>query len=84
MTSRRKPTPPPLALGDRAEPDLTETGFAEANLAEPGLDLAIDVLSRLRDRVRAQVIGRDEVVDLVLVALLADGHVLLEDFPGSG
>ncbi len=33
---------------------------------------------------RAQILGRDEVIDLVLVALLADGHVLLEDFPGSG
>ncbi|MFK7990192.1 MAG: AAA family ATPase, partial [Sandaracinaceae bacterium] len=27
---------------------------------------------------------RDDVIELVLVALLADGHVLLEDFPGSG
>ena len=24
------------------------------------------------------------MVELVLVALLADGHVLLEDYPGSG
>jgi MoxR-like ATPase len=30
------------------------------------------------------VIGRDEVIELVLVALFADGHVLLEDYPGSG
>src|SRR5207253_832106 len=28
--------------------------------------------------------GRDEVIDLLLIALFADGHVLLEDFPGSG
>jgi MoxR-like ATPase len=45
---------------------------------------AWDVLQRLRARMRAQILGRDEVIDLVLVALLADGHVLLEDFPGSG
>jgi MoxR-like ATPase len=32
----------------------------------------------------AAVRGRDDVVELVLVALLADGHVLLEDYPGSG
>ena len=51
-----------------------------------GSDLgrAMGVMSRLRERMRAQVLGRDEVIDLVLVALLADGHVLLEDFPGSG
>ena len=48
------------------------------------LTAARDVMDRLRARVKAQVLGRDEVIDLVLVALLADGHVLLEDFPGSG
>jgi MoxR-like ATPase len=28
--------------------------------------------------------GKDEVVRMMLVALLADGHVLLEDMPGTG
>jgi MoxR-like ATPase len=48
------------------------------------LALAESVLARLRARLRAQVIGRDDVIDLVIVALLSDGHVLLEDYPGSG
>jgi MoxR-like ATPase len=48
------------------------------------LDAAVETVQRLRARIRAQVKGRDEVIDLVLVALLADGHVLLEDYPGSG
>ncbi len=39
---------------------------------------------RLRARLKLAVRGRDEVIELLLVALLADGHVLLEDFPGSG
>ncbi|MBM3787997.1 MAG: hypothetical protein FJW30_26920 [Acidobacteria bacterium] len=38
----------------------------------------------LRRRLRAAIKGRDEVIDLIIVALLADGHVLLEDYPGSG
>lgn len=46
--------------------------------------LANSVLDRLRKRLRFSILGRDEVVDLILVALLADGHVLLEDYPGSG
>ncbi len=50
----------------------------------PDLTLARSVLERLRQRLRFAVLGRDEVVDLVLAALLADGHVLLEDYPGSG
>jgi MoxR-like ATPase len=48
------------------------------------LGAAHDVVQRLRARLRAAIIGRDEVVDLIVVALLADGHVLLEDYPGSG
>jgi len=52
--------------------------------ADAGLDEARQVLDRIRARVRHQVIGRDAVIDLVLIALVADGHVLLEDFPGSG
>jgi MoxR-like ATPase len=41
----------------------------------------MDVLSK---RARAVVIGREDVIELVLIALLSDGHVLLEDYPGSG
>ncbi len=54
--------------------------------APPITDLqgAYTVFARLRDRMRAAVKGRDEVIDLVTIAVLSDGHVLLEDFPGSG
>lgn len=45
---------------------------------------AYDVIDRLRKRLRTAVIGRDEAIDLILIALLSDGHILLEDFPGSG
>jgi MoxR-like ATPase len=52
----------------------------------PASDLhgARDVLGRLKGRLVHAVRGRDDVIDLLLVALMADGHVLLEDFPGSG
>ncbi len=50
----------------------------------PALNAASRVLQRLTQAVRAQVIGRDDVIDLTVIALMADGHVLLEDFPGSG
>src|SRR5262245_46474067 len=45
---------------------------------------AHQVTTCLRDRLRAAVKGRDDVIELVLIALLADGHILLEDYPGSG
>lgn len=49
----------------------------------PGRDIHATI-NLLRERMRYDVMGRDDVIELVLVALLADGHVLLEDFPGSG
>ena len=45
---------------------------------------AYGVFWRMRQRLTCAVRGRDDVIDLIIVALLADGHVLLEDFPGSG
>jgi MoxR-like ATPase len=37
---------------------------------------------RILDEVERVVVGKREVVELVLLGLLADGHVLIEDFPG--
>jgi len=51
---------------------------------EDVLSGAGEVAERLRARLSAAVRGRDDVVEMVLIALLADGHVLLEDYPGSG
>ena len=36
------------------------------------------------DQVRRAIVGKDEVLTRVLIALLAQGHVLLEDHPGVG
>ena len=38
--------------------------------------------NRLLDQVERAVVGKREVLELVLMSLLADGHVLIEDFPG--
>ncbi|SDG43202.1 AAA family ATPase [Microbacterium pygmaeum] len=40
--------------------------------------------ARLVDNVDQALIGKPEVVSLVLAAMLAEGHVLLEDAPGTG
>ncbi len=66
-------------------------GAAATDTAVPGdpgrqadLPKCYETARRLFDRVRAAVRGRDDVIELVLIALFADGHMLLEDFPGSG
>ena len=38
----------------------------------------------LRERVQQVIVGKDEVIDLALIALLCRGHVLIEDVPGIG
>jgi len=39
---------------------------------------------RLRKNIQTVIIGKDDVIDLALVALLCEGHVLIEDVPGIG
>ena len=43
-----------------------------------------ETFERLTANVGAAVLGKDDVVRLVLTAMLAEGHVLLEDAPGTG
>src|SRR5215211_5046922 len=43
-----------------------------------------EVYERLLGSVRRVVVGKDRVVDLYLISLLAGGHVLLTDIPGVG
>lgn len=34
--------------------------------------------------VRKGIIGKDPVIELLLIAFLSEGHILLEDLPGMG
>lgn len=38
----------------------------------------------IMDNISKVIVGKEETVKLMLTALLADGHVLLEDVPGTG
>ncbi|MCI5649228.1 MAG: AAA family ATPase [Fusicatenibacter sp.] len=44
----------------------------------------MDVLQELKKNIGKVMIGNERTVDLVLTAVLAKGHVLLEDVPGTG
>ncbi|MFS0722286.1 AAA family ATPase [Paenibacillus sp. 1P07SE] len=43
-----------------------------------------DLADRIRTNVGRVIIGKDEVVDKLMIALITSGHVLLEDVPGTG
>src|SRR5204862_829627 len=46
------------------------------------LERVAEVSERLLDEVGRAIVGKREALELVLLGFLADGHVLLEDFPG--
>jgi MoxR-like ATPase len=43
-----------------------------------------DRVERIRAQTRRIVLGLDEIMELLLVALLCEGHVILEGVPGTG
>jgi MoxR-like ATPase len=46
--------------------------------------LEFDLCKKIIDNVSRVIVGKRETIELLLVALLGDGHVLLEDVPGLG
>ena len=38
--------------------------------------------ARILDEVEKAVVGKRDALELLLLGLLADGHVLIEDYPG--
>ena len=43
-----------------------------------------DVARQLRENIQKVIVGKDDVINLTLVAVLCEGHILLEDVPGIG
>ena len=42
------------------------------------------MLENLKKSINRVFVGREETIDLLLVAILSNGHILLEDVPGTG
>lgn len=42
------------------------------------------MINQLKEKIESFFVGKENVIDLLIVSLLADGHVLLEDVPGTG
>jgi len=65
---------------------MTALDGIQVPLARPVLSAAefTDWFRVIGDNVRRVIRGKDEVVDLALTCLLAEGHLLIEDVPGVG
>ncbi|MCL1854632.1 MAG: MoxR family ATPase [Clostridia bacterium] len=42
------------------------------------------VITALKQNIGKVIVGKDEVIELALIAMLCKGHVLIEDVPGTG
>jgi MoxR-like ATPase len=62
--------------GDAQSPPVEADGAALTRL--------LDALSRARQEIAKSVVGHREVIDQLLVALICEGHVLLQGAPGVG
>ncbi len=43
-----------------------------------------EVLQKVTDNIGKVIVGKENLIEFVLTAILAEGHVLLEDVPGTG
>jgi MoxR-like ATPase len=48
------------------------------------LTMIKDLAEKVKGNVQKVMVGKDDTIDLLLVALISSGHVLLEDVPGTG
>lgn len=48
------------------------------------MDLQHELIKTIKEKINDTFVGKEEVVEKVLICLLAEGHILLEDVPGVG
>jgi len=61
-----------------------DTRTAPLAAAEGDIAESLDRLGAAQAEVRRVLVGQDETIDLAFACLIAGGHVLLEDAPGTG
>lgn len=44
----------------------------------------INCLTAIKENIKKVVVGKDDVIDMLLVSLICSGHIIIEDLPGLG
>ena len=81
-TSSSAEQPSMSGAASRAPSSAEATGHASTNHASTGPAGAARPIDRLRAYVDARIIGQSMLTERLLIALLADGHLLVEGAPG--
>jgi MoxR-like ATPase len=64
--------------------EASSTAHSADSMDAVALEQLLEVLSRARAEIAKAVIGHRDVIDQLLIALICEGHVLLEGTPGVG
>ena len=48
------------------------------------MNQSLEKMEKMRSTIRTAIHGKDDVIDMVMCAVFAKGHILLEDIPGVG
>jgi MoxR-like ATPase len=48
------------------------------------MDSIAEVAAAIRENIQKVIVGKTDVINLAIAALLSEGHILLEDVPGTG
>ena len=74
------------AVGRATKREGSRIGAAGGTLADlvTVVPMILESARRLRENVQQVIIGKDEVIEMALAAVLCEGHILLEDVPGIG
>ena len=59
-------------------------GKPETRISDTKVKKARGLLNKIMDNIETAIIGKRSVVELVVLALVSGGHVLIEDVPGVG
>ena len=43
----------------------------------------MSTLTKLKENIESVIVGKGKVIDMVMTSLIAGGHILLEDVPGT-
>jgi len=72
-------------LSHKTEKEIIhETNSTDGRIPESDFESITNTICVLADAIEKVFIGKRKVVEYIITALLADGHVLIEDVPGTG
>lgn len=69
---------------DIIQADNEEEAYGQPETTQEKAVMNNEIIERIRQNIAKVIVGKENVIDYYLTALLAQGHILVEDVPGTG